>query len=67
MCFLCRYVSKFRPMVTLEEKLAKDAMRTMGPAKAELPSPDKYLKKHSKKTKPPEREFYCLTNVWVYL
>lgn len=67
MRFLCRYMSKFRPMVSLEEKIAKDAMRTMGPAKVEVPSPDKYLKKHSKEAKPPESECCCLTNVWVNL
>lgn len=50
-------------MVNLEEKLVKDAMRTMGPAKAEAPSPEKYLKKQSKKTKPPESEFYFFTHV----
>uniref|UniRef100_A0A3B5MGL0 Enkurin domain-containing protein n=1 Tax=Xiphophorus couchianus TaxID=32473 RepID=A0A3B5MGL0_9TELE len=49
-----RYVSKFRPAVILEEKLTKDAKKTMGPPKVELPSPDKYLKKHSKHPKPPE-------------
>ncbi|KAF3703777.1 Enkurin [Channa argus] len=50
-----RYVSKFRPMVALEKELAKDAMRTMGPAKVEVPSPDKYLKKHSKEAKLSEK------------
>uniref|UniRef100_A0A3B5A6E2 Enkurin domain-containing protein n=1 Tax=Stegastes partitus TaxID=144197 RepID=A0A3B5A6E2_9TELE len=49
-----RYVSKFRPTVVLENKLSKDTMRTMGPAKVELPSPDKYLKKNSKESKPYE-------------
>ncbi|XP_023134926.2 enkurin-like [Amphiprion ocellaris] len=48
------YVSKFRPTVVQESKLTKDAMRTMGPAKVELPSPDKYLKKPSKESKPLE-------------
>lgn len=46
-----RYMSKYRPTVLLEEKAAKDAMRTMGPAKVEVPSADKYLKKHSKEPK----------------
>ncbi|XP_014893732.1 enkurin [Poecilia latipinna] len=50
-----RYVSKFRPAVILEHKLTKDAKKTMGPPKVELPSPDKYLKKHSKHPKPPEK------------
>ncbi|XP_044033006.1 enkurin [Siniperca chuatsi] len=43
-----RYISKYRPTVVLEKKSTKAAMRTMGPAKVEVPSPDKYLKKHSK-------------------
>uniref|UniRef100_UPI0037E70F17 enkurin n=1 Tax=Semicossyphus pulcher TaxID=241346 RepID=UPI0037E70F17 len=51
-----RYRSKFRPTVVLEGKSTKDAMRTMGPANVEVPSPDKYLKKHSKETKLPESE-----------
>uniref|UniRef100_A0A3Q3JKZ4 Enkurin domain-containing protein n=1 Tax=Monopterus albus TaxID=43700 RepID=A0A3Q3JKZ4_MONAL len=51
-----RYISKFRPMVALEKKLAKDAMRTMGPAKVEVPVPDNYLKKHSKEPKLPESD-----------
>uniref|UniRef100_A0A3P8RJD7 Uncharacterized protein n=1 Tax=Amphiprion percula TaxID=161767 RepID=A0A3P8RJD7_AMPPE len=49
-----KYVSKFRPTVVQESKLTKDAMRTMGPAKVELPSPDKYLKKPSKESRPLE-------------
>ncbi|XP_023132226.1 enkurin [Amphiprion ocellaris] len=47
-----RYMSKFRPAVVQESRLTKDAMRTMGPAKVEMPSTDKYLKKHSKESKP---------------
>ncbi|XP_041670679.1 enkurin isoform X2 [Cheilinus undulatus] len=50
-----RYMSKFRPTVILENKSTKDAMRTMGPAKVNVPSPDKYLKKHSKEPKLTER------------
>ncbi|XP_074477799.1 enkurin [Sebastes fasciatus] len=50
-----RYISKFRPTVVLEEKSTKDAMRTMGPANVEVPSPEKYLKKHSKEPKLPEK------------
>ncbi|KAG7231246.1 hypothetical protein INR49_012077 [Caranx melampygus] len=50
-----RYISKFRPTVSLESKSNKDAMRTMGPAKVKLPSPDKYLKKHAKEPKLPEK------------
>ncbi|XP_040921736.1 enkurin [Toxotes jaculatrix] len=53
-----RYISKFRPTVILEKKLAKDAMRTMGPAKVEVPSPEKYLKKHSKEPKLLESEYF---------
>ncbi|XP_070784551.1 enkurin isoform X2 [Enoplosus armatus] len=52
-----RYMSKYRSTVVLEKTLTKDAMRTMGPAKVEVPSPDKYLKKHSKEPKLPESEF----------
>uniref|UniRef100_A0A3P8RM03 Enkurin domain-containing protein n=1 Tax=Amphiprion percula TaxID=161767 RepID=A0A3P8RM03_AMPPE len=50
----------FRPTVVQESKLTKDAMRTMGPAKVELPSPDKYLKKPSKESRPLEGEFIYL-------
>ncbi|XP_042366712.1 enkurin [Plectropomus leopardus] len=57
-----RYISKFRPTVILEEKSNKDAMRTMGPAKAEVPSPEKYLKKHSKEPKLPKKT-QCLREV----
>ncbi|XP_013860808.1 enkurin [Austrofundulus limnaeus] len=49
-----RYVSKFRPAVVVESKLNKDSKRTMGPAKVETTSPDKYLKKHSKEPRLPE-------------
>ncbi|KAM6971661.1 enkurin [Tautogolabrus adspersus] len=49
-----RYMSKFRPAVILEKRSTKEAMRTMGPAKVEVPPPEKYLKKHSKETKLPE-------------
>lgn len=60
MSFLCRYMSKFRPMVVLEKTQVKDAARTMGPAKVEVPLPDKYLKKHSKEFKLTDRELCCL-------
>ncbi|XP_047468026.1 enkurin [Mugil cephalus] len=50
-----RYVSKFRPNVVRESKSSKNAMRMMGPAKVEVPSPDKFLKKHSKEHKLPEK------------
>ncbi|XP_053198532.1 enkurin isoform X2 [Scomber japonicus] len=51
-----RYMSKFRPSVVLEKKLTKEAMKTMGPPKVEVPSPEKYLKKHSKEPKLPEKK-----------
>uniref|UniRef100_A0A3B3ZUV2 Enkurin domain-containing protein n=1 Tax=Periophthalmus magnuspinnatus TaxID=409849 RepID=A0A3B3ZUV2_9GOBI len=50
-CTVHRYVSKFRPAVVQEEKLPKRPMRTMGPAKVETPSPENFLKKHSKDPK----------------
>ncbi|XP_049605613.1 enkurin-like isoform X1 [Syngnathus scovelli] len=46
---------KFRPVVTLKDKPLKNAMKTMGPAKVEAPSPEKYLKKHSKVPETKER------------
>lgn len=52
-------MSKYRPKVVHETKLNKDAMRTMGPAKLEPPSPDQYLKKHSNEPKFLESEFTC--------
>ncbi|XP_059183202.1 enkurin [Centropristis striata] len=57
-----RYMSKYRETVILEKKSTKDAMRTMGPSKVEVPSPEKYLKKHSKEPKLPEKT-QCLTEV----
>ncbi|CAL8313297.1 unnamed protein product [Merluccius merluccius] len=42
-----RYTSRFRPTVVKEKRSSKDAMKTMGPAKVEIPSPDKYLQKNS--------------------
>ncbi|XP_031601661.2 enkurin [Oreochromis aureus] len=50
-----RYVSKFRPAAMLERKLVKEPIRTMGPARVELPSPENFLKKHSKEPKLPEQ------------
>lgn len=38
-------------------------MRTMGPAKVELPSPEKYLKKHAKEPKLPESECFSPENM----
>ncbi|XP_038147044.1 enkurin isoform X1 [Cyprinodon tularosa] len=49
-----RYKAKNRLAAIIEqESKQKDAMKTMGPPKVELPSPDKFLKKHSKQFKPP--------------
>ncbi|KAM4544261.1 enkurin isoform 1-T1 [Fundulus diaphanus] len=50
-----RYVSKHKPAVVLEYNLNKNAKKTMGPPKLEPPSPDKYLKKHSKQLEPPRK------------
>ncbi|KAI4806857.1 hypothetical protein KUCAC02_017651 [Chaenocephalus aceratus] len=60
-----RYVSKFRPTVVLEKKSTKDAMRTMGPAKVEVPTPEKYLKKHSKELKLPEQAQKVVLNSYT--
>ncbi|KAI5106622.1 enkurin [Silurus meridionalis] len=49
-----RYMSQFREQVKQEQKLNKASHRTMGPAKVEVSSPDKFLKKHSKEPKLPE-------------
>ncbi|XP_034022141.1 enkurin isoform X2 [Thalassophryne amazonica] len=46
------YQSKFRTSVVAESKLNKDTKKTMGPAKVEVPAPDKFLKKHSKESRP---------------
>ncbi|XP_077364718.1 enkurin isoform X2 [Festucalex cinctus] len=51
--------SKFRPVVLVKDKPIKNAMKTMGPLKVETPSPDKYLKKHSKEPKLPEIKGRC--------
>ncbi|XP_043979027.1 enkurin-like [Gambusia affinis] len=50
-----RYVPKRLAAILLEQKLNKQAWKTMGPAKLELPSPSNYLKKHAKHPKVPER------------
>ncbi len=78
MCCIRRYISKYRPAVILEKKSTKEAMRTLGPAQVEMPSPDKFLKKHSKELKPPESEFpamfgcifvqwLCYLSLWFYV
>lgn len=46
-----RYTSRFREQVKQEKQQNKASSRTMGPAKVEMPSPDKYLLKHSKEPK----------------
>lgn len=63
LCATWRYMSKYRPKVVLETKSNKQAMRTMGPAKVELPSPDNYLKKRSKEPKLPDSKFVCRQTV----
>lgn len=63
-CATWRYMSKYRPKVVLETKSNKQAMRTMGPAKVELPSPDNYLKKRSKEPKLPDSKCVCQTQ-WL--
>ncbi len=49
-----RYMSKFREQVQLEKEVNKAPSKTMGPAKVDVPSPQKYLLKHSKQPKLPE-------------
>ncbi|XP_050008580.1 enkurin isoform X1 [Alexandromys fortis] len=53
-----RYTSVFKPAVKDDMKKFKTAMKTMGPAKVDVPSPKDFLKKHSKeKTLPPKKQF----------
>ncbi|KAM9092210.1 enkurin isoform 2-T3 [Megaptera novaeangliae] len=53
-----RYVSVFKAAVKDDKQKFKTAMKTMGPAKLEVPSPKDFLKKHSKeKTLPPKKKF----------
>ncbi|XP_029481834.1 enkurin [Oncorhynchus nerka] len=51
-----RYMSKFRAQVKHEKMLDKPTNKTMGPVKVDLPSPEKYLLKHSKEPKLPEKQ-----------
>uniref|UniRef100_G3TF32 Enkurin, TRPC channel interacting protein n=1 Tax=Loxodonta africana TaxID=9785 RepID=G3TF32_LOXAF len=52
------YTSVFKTTVKEDVQKAKNAMKTMGPAKVEVPSPKNFLKKHSKeKTLPPKKKF----------
>ncbi|KAM6953221.1 enkurin [Aplochiton taeniatus] len=53
-----RYTSKFRDQVKIEKQLNKASNKTMGPSKVDLPSPEKYLQKHSKEPKLPERQTF---------
>ncbi|XP_021516066.1 enkurin [Meriones unguiculatus] len=53
-----RYTSVFRASIKDDLEKFKTAMKTMGPAKVELPSPKEFLKKHSKeKMLPPKKKF----------
>ncbi|XP_069315017.1 enkurin [Eulemur rufifrons] len=53
-----RYISIFRTAVKDDMHKVKTSMKTMGPAKVEVPSPKDFLKKHSKeKTLPPKKKF----------
>ncbi|KAL2085696.1 hypothetical protein ACEWY4_019016 [Coilia grayii] len=51
-----RYMSKFREQVKLEKQANKTSNKTMGPAKVDVPSPEKYLLKHSKEAKSVEKK-----------
>ncbi|NXU55812.1 ENKUR protein, partial [Turnix velox] len=51
-----RYISTFRPSVKCEAKKNKAQCKTMGPAKVVVPSPTKFLQKHSKEPKLPARK-----------
>lgn len=50
----------FRPAVKDDMKKFKTAMKTMGPAKVDVPSPKDFLKKHSKEKALPPSRFNCL-------
>ncbi|XP_049633772.1 enkurin [Suncus etruscus] len=55
---LPRYSSIFKDDIKNEIQKSKSAMKTMGPANVEKPSPKDFLKKHSKdKTLPPKKSF----------
>uniref|UniRef100_A0A3B5MGE7 Enkurin domain-containing protein n=1 Tax=Xiphophorus couchianus TaxID=32473 RepID=A0A3B5MGE7_9TELE len=55
--FCDRYVPKHLATILLDQKPNKQAWKTMGPAKLELPSPSNYLKKNAKRPKAPESKF----------
>uniref|UniRef100_A0A671KVG7 Enkurin-like n=1 Tax=Sinocyclocheilus anshuiensis TaxID=1608454 RepID=A0A671KVG7_9TELE len=50
------YDNYFREQVKLEKEVNKAPSKTMGPAKVDVPSPQKYLLKHSKEPKLAERK-----------
>ncbi|XP_039609869.1 enkurin isoform X1 [Polypterus senegalus] len=50
-----RYTSRFRGMVKEEMQKNRALNKTMGPAKVDVPSPEKFLQKHSKELKETER------------
>ncbi|EHB01196.1 Enkurin [Heterocephalus glaber] len=53
-----RYTSVFKAAVKNDMKKSKTSMKTMGPAKVEVPSPKDFLKKRSKeKVLPPKKKF----------
>ncbi|XP_048861922.1 enkurin [Brienomyrus brachyistius] len=54
-----RYMSKFREQVNQEKELNRAKSKTMGPPKVEVPSPEKYLLKHSKEPRLPERKLFA--------
>ncbi|XP_060759540.1 enkurin-like [Neoarius graeffei] len=58
-----RYTSKFREQVKQEKQQNKASNKTMGPAKVEMPSPDKYLLKHSKEPKLPQKKPFFYKDV----
>ncbi|KAG8504698.1 Enkurin [Galemys pyrenaicus] len=53
-----RYTSIFKTAIKNDMQKFKTSMKTMGPAKVEVPSPKDFLKKHSKeKPLPPKKKF----------
>ncbi|XP_060776735.1 enkurin-like [Neoarius graeffei] len=58
-----RYMSKFREQVKQEKQQNKASNKTMGLAKVKMPSPDKYLLKHSKEPKLPENKPFSYRDV----
>ncbi|KAL0961645.1 hypothetical protein UPYG_G00353570 [Umbra pygmaea] len=57
-----RYMSKFRAQVKHEKRLNKACNKTMGPAKVDVPSPEKYLLKHAKELKLSEKQHFSYLN-----